>query len=138
MALFLAVITALAAVAIGLRSVKRQFDLKRRESEQQLQERDRSREERFMKRFKPSHEHSKAYITWEAAGEKRSANASVLDLSEEGARIKSTVALAPKTPVIIQIPGSRLAGTARVRYCEQDRRRYYLGLEFKGPLFRNP
>jgi hypothetical protein len=136
MVIFLAAITALAAVAIGLRLVKRQFDLKLREASERRAARDRSREERFMKRFKPPDEQATAHLTWEAEGEKRFAGASVLDVSEEGARIKSAVPLPMDLPVVIQMPATRLAGTARVRYCEKDKSAYYVGLEFKGPLFR--
>jgi len=131
----IAIISALVGLGVVMRIAIRQFCSS---DGVVMTDRDLSREERFMKRFEPPAEQRHARVTWDAAGEKRSLKATVLDLSEEGARIKTTIPLPPETRVVIQMPGSQLAGTARVRYCEQKSFTYWIGLEFKGPLFRMP
>jgi hypothetical protein len=141
--ILLAAVMALIGLGIGLCIVKRQLcswiRLDTAEAAlpgQRSDERDRSREWRFMTRFKPRSEQSQGHIVWGASGDKHTLNVGILNVSEDGARIKSAVPLAPNTHVLIQMPGSRLAGTARVRYCEPKMFTYYIGLEFKGPLFR--
>jgi hypothetical protein len=95
-------------------------------------------DERFMKRYEPNAAHAHAKVCWLADGRKHSLKARVVDLSDDGARIKSRVPLAPETSVVLEMPSLLLAGTAKVRYCQRTNLAYSVGLSFHGPLFRTP
>jgi hypothetical protein len=96
------------------------------------------RDERFMKRFKPSAEQSHARVCWVHGGQKHTVKSQVVDLSDDGARVKIDVPLEPEMSVVLEMPRMRLAGTAIVRYCRQRKKAYNVGLSFRGPLFRTP
>ena len=96
------------------------------------------KDERFMKRFQPDASQSRADLSWIVGSDKLSLRAEVLDLSDDGARIKSKIPLDPEMPLLIQLPHMRLAGTAKVCYCQKTSKAYNVGLAFKGPLFRMP
>jgi len=144
--ILIAAATAVAGVVIGLRVVMRQLGARAMEvtafpapsAGRQFDRQNPATEERYMRRFQPPHDQALAHLIWEAGGEKRSLDASVLNLSNDGARIKTRVPLAPETSVVIQMPGSKLAGTARVRYCEAQAFAYCVGLQFHGQLFKTP
>lgn len=146
MLILLASATALAGVGIGLRIVTRQLRASAREvtafpapaQDRQFDQENPSSEGRFMMRFRPPDSQAQAHVIWEVGGLKHTLDASVLDLSNDGARIKTKVPLAPETCVVIQMPGSKLAGTAKVRYCEAKAFAYCVGLRFNGPLFKTP
>src|SRR6266568_4980552 len=80
--------------------------------------------ERFMKRFQPDTAQSRADLSWVVGGEKHSLTAEVVDLSDDGACIKSKLPLEPEMPVLLQLPSMRLAGTAKVCYCQRTKRSY--------------
>ena len=94
--------------------------------------------ERFMERFRPHPPKSRAAVCWVAEGKQHSLEAKVVDLSDDGARIKSSMPLEPDMSVVLEMPHYRLAGTARVRYCQKRTLAYSVGLSFKGGLFRIP
>ena len=95
-------------------------------------------DERFTKRYAPNSAHARAKVCWLADGRKHSLKAHVIDLSDDGARIKSRAPLAPETSVVLEMPNLMLAGTAKVRYCQKTTLAYSVGLSFHGPLFRTP
>jgi hypothetical protein len=96
------------------------------------------KDERFLKRFQPDVAQSRADLSWMVEGERRCLTGEVVDLSDDGARIKSKLPLTPTMPVLIELPNMRLAGTAKVCYCQKKGWSYHVGLTFKGPLFRTP
>ena len=96
------------------------------------------RDERFMKRFKPSAEQAHARVCWVHGGQRHTVASRVVDLSDDGARVKIDIPLEPEMSVVLEMPRMRLAGTAIVRYCRQKKKAYNVGLSFRGPLFRTP
>ena len=94
--------------------------------------------ERFMERYRPHPTKSRAAVCWVAEGKQHSLEAKVVDLSDDGARIKSSMPLQPNMSVVLEMPHYRLAGTAKVRYCHKTTLAYRVGLSFKGGLFRMP
>jgi len=94
--------------------------------------------ERFLERYRPHPSKSRAAVCWIEQGKQHSLGAKVVDLSDDGARIKSSSPLEPDMSVVLEMPHYRLAGTARVRYCRKTALAYSVGLSFKGGLFRIP
>jgi hypothetical protein len=60
----------------------------------------------------------------------------LIDISEHNLGVRSKLALGLGTHLSINIPGLRLATTANVRRCAAAGRKFDLGLEFRGPLYR--
>ena len=61
----------------------------------------------------------------------------LIDISENSVGVRSKRALGLGTHLYISIPALRLATTANVRRCAAAGRKYDLGLEFRGPLYRD-
>ena len=61
----------------------------------------------------------------------------LIDISENSVGVRSKQALGLGTHLYISIPALRLATTANVRRCEAAGRKFDLGLEFQGPLYRD-
>ena len=61
----------------------------------------------------------------------------LIDISEHSVGVRSKLALGLGTYLYISIPAMRLATTANVRRCAAAGRKFDLGLEFRGPLFRS-
>jgi hypothetical protein len=61
----------------------------------------------------------------------------LIDISEHGVGVRSNVALGLGTYLHLNIPARHLATTANVRRCAEARRKFDLGLEFRGPLYRD-
>jgi len=97
-----------------------------------------AKDERFMKRFRPRPSHSTAQLSWVNDGKKHSLKVQVIDLSDDGAGVKTNKPVPRDTSVILEIPNLQLAGTAKVCYCRETTWAYTIGLAFKGPLFRVP
>jgi len=95
-------------------------------------------DERLVKRYAPDSAQAGAKVCWLAEGRKHSLKARVVDLSDDGARIKIREPLTPETSVVLEMPNLMLAGTAKVRYCQKTTLAYSVGLSFHGPLFRTP
>jgi hypothetical protein len=76
-------------------------------------------------------------IGWEGEhGETRFERVQCVDISEHGMRLRSERPIPVRTAVMIRSDEKDLTipGRATVRYCEQARGRYYVGLEFSGKL----
>ena len=61
----------------------------------------------------------------------------LIDISENSVGVRSKLALGLGTHLYISIPALRLATTANVRRCVAAGRKFDLGLEFSGPLYRD-
>jgi hypothetical protein len=61
----------------------------------------------------------------------------LIDISENSVGVRSKQALDLGTHLYISIPALRLATTANVRRCAAAGRKFDLGLEFQGPLYRD-
>ena len=61
----------------------------------------------------------------------------LIDISENSVGVRSKQALGLGTHLYISIPALRLATTANVRRCSAAGRKFDLGLEFQGPLYRD-
>ena len=78
-----------------------------------------------------------ARISWQTDSEAVArAEGRLVDLHESGAAFRSNLPVSPGTYVYIEIPGIQSATTANVRRCTPAGRRYIVGMEFRGPLFR--
>jgi PilZ domain len=60
----------------------------------------------------------------------------LIDISEHSVGVRSNLALGLGTFLHISIPNMRLVTTANVRRCAKAGRKFDLGLEFRGPLYR--
>jgi hypothetical protein len=60
----------------------------------------------------------------------------LIDISEYSVGVRSKLALGLGTHLSIKIPGRRLAATADVRRCAAAGRKFDLGLELRGPMYR--
>jgi hypothetical protein len=61
----------------------------------------------------------------------------LIDISEHSVGVRSKLAIGLGTYLYISIPARRLATTANVRRCSAAGRKFDLGLEFRGPLYRD-
>ena len=76
-------------------------------------------------------------IGWEAdRGESRFERVQCVDISDYGIRLQAERPIPLRVPVMIRadVTGLVIPGRGTVRYCEQARGRYYVGLEFASKL----
>jgi hypothetical protein len=78
---------------------------------------------------------ARAQITWpDPRGGNRSRFVRCRNVCESGLRILCEEAIAPRTFVMVRIPGAGFQGTASVRYCRRCADGWECGLEFCGDL----
>ena len=90
---------------------------------------------RFIHRFANS---DKVTLSWLGGNNAtQTLKCHLIDISENGAGVRSKRALDLGTHLYISIPALRLATTANVRRCSAAGWKFDLGLEFQGPLYRD-
>jgi hypothetical protein len=78
-------------------------------------------------------------VSWkDRLGNEKFANAEILDVSEEGMRVKLPESLVEHTLVTLRSDRPALHGRASVRSCARLGARYLVGLEFIGGLQWKP
>ena len=113
----------IAAVTVGLASSPRR------------KRHDLSKDLRKLHRFASS---NKVTLSWvEANNVTQTLKCRLIDISENSVGVRSKQALALGTYLYISIPALRLATTANVRRCVAAGLKFDLGLEFRGPLYRD-
>lgn len=81
---------------------------------------------------------SSCELFWhDAAGDALTARTFVVDISDEGAKLKATRAFDPQALVVLRLPEYKLGGSAWVRRCQKKGLFYEVGLQFNGPLTRS-
>jgi EAL and modified HD-GYP domain-containing signal transduction protein len=78
-------------------------------------------------------------ILWEDAGREKAAVAQLLNVSVHGVQLQTTERLAVHTPVSCNAVKIRVSGRGVVRYCNLQKGKYLIGLEFaNGTGWRDP
>ena len=96
---------------------------------------DPSKNLRKLNRFASS---NKVTLSWRGANNvTKTLKCRLIDISENSAGVRSKMALGLGTYLYISIPALRLATTANVRRCSAAGLKFDLGLEFRGPLYRD-
>ena len=96
---------------------------------------DSSKDLRKLHRFASS---NKVTVSWlGATNVTQTLKCRLIDISDNSVGVRSKLALGLGTYLYISIPGLRLATTANVRRCAAAGRKFDLGLEFRGPLYRD-
>ena len=81
---------------------------------------------------------NKVTLSWVGANNvTQTLKCGLIDISENSAGVRSKLALGLGTYLYISIPALRLATTANVRRCTAAGLKFDLGLEFRGPLYRD-
>jgi hypothetical protein len=100
------------------------------------EQRDQSKvtDSRRLRRFATS---EKVILSWCGAHDvTQTLKCRLIDISEYSLGVRSKLALGLGTHLSINIPGLRLATTANVRRCAKTGRKFDLGLELRGPMYR--
>lgn len=96
---------------------------------------DSSNDLRKLHRFASS---NKVTLSWRGANNvTQTLKCRLIDISENSVGVRSKMALGLGTYLYISIPALRLATTANVRRCSAAGLKFDLGLEFRGPLYRD-
>jgi hypothetical protein len=101
-----------------------------------IEQRDQSEvtDPRTIRRFATS---EKVILSWRGTHDvTQTQKCRLIDISEYSLGVRSKLALGLGTHLSINIPGLRLATTANVRRCAKTGRKFDLGLELRGPMYR--